>query len=386
MRSGRISFALMMQTRFGRKKMGTFRISRSEIIFAGAAFRAGGPMWRVDMTALMARLAGLVGTLALLAAPAAQAAPAAAAAVIGDVCPPPPTEFGSRDRSAVSMEGKIYFLQPGTRKLPDLSALPSQGSIFTAKWDITPRAFTQGFPGITDRFEWFAVDYQGSIDIAQAGTYGFRLGSDDGSILSIDGAIVINRDGLRAYSATAGKTELALGTHAFRLTYFQGPRYAIGLQLWVTPPGGKERILNLQDFDADVRRSRERLGVTEDDGAIHVKLGAEVLFDTGKFALRPSARQSLDELAVLMKGYPGLPVVIEGHTDSVGSDVSNQQLSENRAKAVRTWLITRGGLPAGCVTAAGFGETRPVAGNDTTEGRQLNRRVEIRIQKRPAGK
>jgi outer membrane protein OmpA-like peptidoglycan-associated protein len=299
-------------------------------------------------------------------------------------CPAPPAEFGSADRTSVSMEGKIYLLSPGTRKLPDLTTLVSAGSVYAAKWDIAPRAFTQGFPGITDRFEWFAVDYQGRIDVPRAGTYGFRLGSDDGSILYIDGAVVINRDGLRAYSATPGKAELTQGPHEFRLSYFQGPRYAIGLQLWVTPPGEKEKIFNLQDFDRSVLESRADLGVTEDDNAIHVNLGAEVLFDSGKYALRPSATESLKELAVLMKGYPGLPVVIEGHTDSVGADEANQLLSDNRARAVKEWLTTRGGMLAGCITTHGYGETRPIATNDTADGRQKNRRVEIRIQKRKA--
>jgi outer membrane protein OmpA-like peptidoglycan-associated protein len=298
-----------------------------------------------------------------------------------DECPAPSAAFGSKDRSPVSMEGKIYFLDPGTRKLPDLGKLPIQGSIYASKWDIAPIAFTQGFPGVTNRFEWFAVDYQGRIDAPRAGTYGFRLGSDDGSILSIDGTVVINRDGLRAYSESIGKVDLTEGPHDFRLSYFQGPRYAIALRLWVTLPGEKERIFNLQDFNQGVLSSRAQLGVTEDADAIHVNLGAEVLFDTGKFTLRSSATKALDELATLMKGYAGLPVIIEGHTDSVGGTEYNQRLSENRAQAVKQWLTEHGGLLAACITAAGFGETRPVATNDTPEGRQKNRRVEIKIQK-----
>ena len=280
------------------------------------------------------------------------------------------------------MEGRIYFLDKGTRKLPDFAALKSQGSIYTAKWDVPPRAFTQGFPGITNRFEWFAIDYQGPIYIPQAGSYGFRLGSDDGAILYVDGNVVINRDGLRAWSGTAGKAELTQGKHDFRLSYFQGPAYQIGLQLWVTAPGEKEKVFNLQDFNEAVVSSRTQLGVTEDANAIHVNLGAEVLFDTGKFTLRRAATQSLQQLANLMQSYPGLPVIIEGHTDSVGKPEANQRLSEDRANAVKQWLTTHAGLLPGCITTHGLGQTQPIATNDTADGRQKNRRVEIRIQKR----
>ncbi len=154
------------------------------------------------------------------------------------------------------------------------------------------------------------------------------------------------------------------------------------LQLWVTAPGEKEEIFNLQDFNEGVVSSRTQLGVTEDANAIHVNLGAAVLFDTGRFTLRRTATQSLQQLANLMQSYPGLPVLIEGHTDSVGKPEANQRLSENRASAVKQWLTSRGGLLPGCITTLGLGETRPIATNDTTDGRQKNRRVEIKIQKR----
>lgn len=84
-------------------------------------------------------------------------------------------------------------------------------------------------------------------------------------------------------------------------------------------------------------------------------------------------------MAVLAK-YPGSPVLIEGRTDSVGAAASNQALSENRASAVRRWLVGRG-VGASRITATGRGESSPVASNDTPEGRQQNRRVAIRIQK-----
>jgi outer membrane protein OmpA-like peptidoglycan-associated protein len=105
---------------------------------------------------------------------------------------------------------------------------------------------------------------------------------------------------------------------------------------------------------------------------------SDVLFDTGKFTLRPLAREKLAKLAGIVSGHPGLALAVEGYTDSVGGDDYNQQLSENRSNGVRDYL-TQQGMAEGSVTAKGFGKTQPVATNDTAEGRQQNRRVELVI-------
>jgi outer membrane protein OmpA-like peptidoglycan-associated protein len=103
---------------------------------------------------------------------------------------------------------------------------------------------------------------------------------------------------------------------------------------------------------------------------------SDVLFDTGKYTLRPLAREKLAKVAGIISGHPGLRLDVEGHTDSVGGDDYNQRLSEQRGAAVRDYL-TRQGMPTSSVTAKGFGKTQPVASNDTAEGRQQNRRVEM---------
>lgn len=105
---------------------------------------------------------------------------------------------------------------------------------------------------------------------------------------------------------------------------------------------------------------------------------SDVLFDTGKFTLRPLAREKLAKVAGIVAGHPGLRLDVEGHTDNVGTDEYNQRLSENRGTAVRDYL-TREGMASGSVTTKGFGEGQPVASNDTTSGRQQNRRVELVI-------
>src|ERR1700683_2974187 len=105
---------------------------------------------------------------------------------------------------------------------------------------------------------------------------------------------------------------------------------------------------------------------------------ADVLFAFGKYDLRPNAREALAKLSGIVIGHPGLKLSVEGYTDSIGSDEVNQALSEKRAGAVRDYLVQQGVDPAS-TNATGFGKSNPVASNDTNEGRQQNRRVEIII-------
>jgi outer membrane protein OmpA-like peptidoglycan-associated protein len=103
---------------------------------------------------------------------------------------------------------------------------------------------------------------------------------------------------------------------------------------------------------------------------------ADVLFDTGKFNLRPEARERLARLSGIVLAHPGLNLEVEGHTDSTGGDELNQKLSEQRAGTTREYLIQQG-LAEGHITAKGYGKTMPVADNSTAQGRQQNRRVEL---------
>jgi outer membrane protein OmpA-like peptidoglycan-associated protein len=103
---------------------------------------------------------------------------------------------------------------------------------------------------------------------------------------------------------------------------------------------------------------------------------SDVLFDSGKFTLRPLAREKLAKISGIVLAYPSLKLAIEGNTDSVGTEAFNQQLSEQRAEGVRSYL-TQQGIPEASTTATGFGKNRPIASNETSEGRQQNRRVEL---------
>lgn len=117
------------------------------------------------------------------------------------------------------------------------------------------------------------------------------------------------------------------------------------------------------------------LPTTDTERGLKVNIG-DVLFDTGKYQLRPPAREALAKLSGIVLAHPGLQLTIEGYTDSIGSDVFNDLLSEQRALAVRTYLVGEG-LPENTVVAKGLGKAMPIASNDTPKGRQQNRRVEI---------
>jgi len=111
---------------------------------------------------------------------------------------------------------------------------------------------------------------------------------------------------------------------------------------------------------------------------------SDVLFDFNKFTLKPGAREKLAKVSGILLAYPGLQIQLEGHTDAVGSEEYNQKLSEDRAGSVRDYVVGQG-VPAGTVTAKGFGKTQPVASNDNAAGRQKNRRVEMVVSGEPIG-
>ena len=105
---------------------------------------------------------------------------------------------------------------------------------------------------------------------------------------------------------------------------------------------------------------------------------SDVLFDTGKYSLKPGAREKLAKVAGILLAYPGLNIEVGGYTDNVGGNEMNQTLSENRASSVRDYLVNQG-VALNSVSARGFGNTFPVASNANSAGRQQNRRVELLV-------
>ena len=140
-----------------------------------------------------------------------------------------------------------------------------------------------------------------------------------------------------------------------------------------------------QQAEADQATMRGRLSVqlnsilqTRDSARGLIVSMSDVLFDTGKYSLKPGAREKLAKVAGILLAYPGLDIEVGGYTDNVGSDAMNQTLSENRAGSVRDYLVQEG-VATNSVSSRGFGNTLPVASNDNSSGRQQNRRVELLV-------
>jgi outer membrane protein OmpA-like peptidoglycan-associated protein len=143
--------------------------------------------------------------------------------------------------------------------------------------------------------------------------------------------------------------------------------------------------LNAQQADTDKAAMRAKLSEqlnsilqTRDSARGLIVSMSDVLFDTGKFSLKPGAREKLAKVAGILLAYPGLNIEVGGFTDNVGGDAMNQTLSESRADSVRDYLVQEG-VPMNSVSAKGFGNTLPVASNDSSAGRQQNRRVELLV-------
>ena len=143
--------------------------------------------------------------------------------------------------------------------------------------------------------------------------------------------------------------------------------------------------LAAQQSEADKVAMRTRLSAqlnsilqTRDTARGLIVSMSDVLFDTGKYSLKPGAREKLAKVAGILLAYPGLNIEVGGYTDNVGSDSMNQQLSENRAGSVRDYLVQQG-VTVGSVSAKGYGNSAPVASNDNSVGRQQNRRVELLV-------
>jgi len=156
--------------------------------------------------------------------------------------------FGTTVVQPTGFKGTIYNLRHNTQWLPDFRKLKPVGSIYTSTLNVPLQSFDQGFPGVTKRFEWFAIDYAGRFWVTQAGLYRFSLLSDDGSKLYIDDKLVIENDGVHSAREEPGEVDLAEGLHRIRVSYFQGPRTEVALVLRVALPGRRYRIFSTDEF------------------------------------------------------------------------------------------------------------------------------------------
>jgi outer membrane protein OmpA-like peptidoglycan-associated protein len=153
----------------------------------------------------------------------------------------------------------------------------------------------------------------------------------------------------------------------------------------VLPLEGK--VLDIVGVALGLDAQLKELGAKVVGSEIVIELAADVLFDFDKHAIKPAALPSLTKVAAVLKELAKSPASVEGHTDGKGDDAYNLKLSERRAGAVKDWLVKDGGIAANRLSAKGFGKSKPFApnarpdGSDDPEGRQKNRRVEIRVKR-----
>lgn len=289
--------------------------------------------------------------------------------------------LGSKDPGLFNLKGTIYFLPSGTERMPDtIARMKPEGVIYTDRLDVPARDFNEGFPGVTSRFEWFGVIYTGRFEVDKPGEYTWRILSDDGSRLWIDDKELIDNDSIQGSTEKSAPVTLSKGPHTIKVWYFQGPATEIALQLFVQPPGADEKVFVMGDFAGGLKAAISKVQAAVTADGICARLDAGILFDTAKSDLKPAARDTLQALVELMASSPTATVRIDGHTDSVGDDASNQKLSEARALSVRAAVVAAGAPKTVTFQTRGLGESKPVASNDTDAGRAQNRRVEVCIR------
>jgi len=160
---------------------------------------------------------------------------------------PVPT-FGTTVVINSGLKGLVYQIPRYSKRLPNFEKLKPKGTIYTTSLNVPPRDFRSGFPGVTKRTEWFAIDYTGRFWIEKPGLYRFSLTSDDGARLYIDDEVVADNDGLHAPEVRSASLQLAGGAHKIRVSYFQGPRYSVALVLLIAGPGEEFRVFDTDEF------------------------------------------------------------------------------------------------------------------------------------------
>jgi hypothetical protein len=160
----------------------------------------------------------------------------------------PAYTFGTTVVDSSGLQGRVYHLEPNTEKLPKLSRMRSVGTVYTLSLNVWPQSFDEGFPSVTERFEWFAIEYAGKFWIEKPGKYRFSLLADDGAKLFINDKLVINNDGVHTALAISAAANLTRGVHDIRIEYFQGPRFTVALVVAIAPPDEPWRIFHMHDF------------------------------------------------------------------------------------------------------------------------------------------
>lgn len=156
--------------------------------------------------------------------------------------------FGTTVVVPGGLQGAVYHIRHNSTHLPEFEKLKPVGLIYTSALNVPPHDFQAGFPGVTHRFEWFAIDFTGRFWIQTPGLYRFELTSDDGSKLYIDDRLAIDNNGAHPPQTRLAALTLEGGIHRIRVSYFQGRRYQVALTLRIARPDEDWRVFSTEEF------------------------------------------------------------------------------------------------------------------------------------------
>ena len=285
------------------------------------------------------------------------------------------TSFGNIEEDINTFKGEIYAIPKGTDRLPDFTELKPIGKIFTPQLEVEKQSFKKGFPDVTDRFEYFAIDFKSQFYLDKEEELIFSLGSDDGSKLIIDGKVIIDNDFSHLFITKEGKATLSKGIHRIEVQYFQGPKYNVGLILKYKKPHYKKfYTFNLSKIN-DVKLDKKGKFTT-------VTFNNNFNYDSNNYELDEKSKFILEQLKKSnIDGKSIRSLTIKGHTDNLGSHEYNVKLSNKRCQSVKSFL-TELGIDQDMISSKAMGETKPAYSNETEYGRRKNRRIEISFFKK----
>lgn len=210
--------------------------------------------------------------------------------------------FGATVVIPAGLHGTVYLIPDNTTVLPDFQDehLQRVGEIWTNSLNVPPRHWRKGFPGLTDRFEWFAINYDGNFWIDTPGRYVFALLSDDGSRLFIDNVPVIDNDCQHSPDLRLVAVKLEGGGHRLGVAYFQGPRDCLALVLAVAGPDGEWKAFDVRDFKPPSNPEDWQYKETSALAIVPTKPG-EAHLTQGELLKRLSVADSPDNFRIITK-------------------------------------------------------------------------------------
>ena len=274
-------------------------------------------------------------------------------------------------------KGKVYDIPPdkkGIKYKKSIEELPVKAELEWGEINIPETQDDIPFPGV-NKLYGFGIIFKSTMKISQAGYYKFELTSDDGSVFWIDDQVIIDNDNIHQMRMRHDSVALEVGNYPIKIWYFQGfpDRYGIMFK------GSFYR-----NFKPGESVEPRQPSLNSD--SLKMVIPNQVLnFEHDRYQLDKAGKIFLDSISNTILTFPNIEkIIISGHTDNVGKTIYNIKLSTRRAESIRQELQKNPQLKLLTFEVKGYGDTQPMADNNSKEGRSKNRRVEIEVlQKTP---